>query len=206
MDIPADAYLAAAAIGGTLLACQTLLAAAGFGGHHDADAHPGDPAGDSSVSHGQTGHAPSTATAWLAGLLTLRSVSAGLTLFGLVGLAGASGGWGWPATPGAALGAGLGGMALTAGLMLALRAMESSGTLPEESAVGARGSVILTVPADRRGAGKVQLTVAGRLLDLPAVTASAVDLPTGTEVVVSALSDADRQTVVVAPAPKTVAS
>jgi hypothetical protein len=50
------------------------------------------------------------------------------------------------------------------------------------NAVGQSGAVYLPVPPARKGAGQVQLTVQGRLRELPCVTDGEEPLPTGARV------------------------
>lgn len=51
-----------------------------------------------------------------------------------------------------------------------LSKMQQSGTIQPEEAVGCKGSVYLTIPADRSGEGKVQITVRGAIREYDALT------------------------------------
>ena len=90
-------YLICAAVGGTLIVCQFLMTLFGLGGHHDLAGgdhgdlaggdHGGvggpDASGDHTVGHGEE-------STWFFGLLTFRTISAGLAVGALVSLMGAS--------------------------------------------------------------------------------------------------------------------
>ncbi len=62
--------------------------------------------------------------------------------------------------------------------------LQSDGTVNIRNALGVSGTVYLTVPANRQGSGKVNLTVQGSYGEYLAVTDSDVDLETGKEVTV----------------------
>ena len=51
-----------------------------------------------------------------------------------------------------------------------LSGMEQSGNIETESAVGCTGTVYLTIPAERKGEGKVQISVQGAIREYDAVT------------------------------------
>ena len=133
-------------------------------------------------------------------LFTLRGLVAFLTLFG----------WGslWLCQLGArpwlalALGAALG-LAGMAGIAILTREavrLQCDGTLDLRNAIGLAGTVYLTVPPARSGAGKVNVLVQDQLRELDAITDSAQALPTGADIVVAGL--AGRDTLLVAPAPQ----
>lgn len=48
--------------------------------------------------------------------------------------------------------------------------MEQSGNIETSSAVGCKGNVYLTIPADRQGEGKVQISIQGSIREFNAVT------------------------------------
>src|SRR4051812_13457435 len=88
-----QAYLICAVIGGALLAFQLLLTLLGFGGDggHLGGGHDfhGDHAGSDHDAHS----AVRGSAGWLLGFVTFRSLVAGLTFFGLVGLASSEAKW-----------------------------------------------------------------------------------------------------------------
>jgi hypothetical protein len=182
-------FLICAAIGGTLLLCQLLLTVMGWGGHHDFG-H-----GDHGLGHHETGH--DAESSWFASLLTFRTIVAALTFFGLAGLTATSSKVESPQALLIAAAAGAGALFLVAWLMRALRNLRSDGTVHVERAVGHSGTVYLTVPGRKAGAGKVTLTLQNRTMEYQAITANQ-ELPTGAKVVVVSVVSPD--TVEVIPA------
>ena len=73
--------------------------------------------------------------------------------------------------------------------------LQSDGTMRLENAIGQSGSVYLTIPPARQGRGKVEVMVQEQMRELEAVTDDKDPLPTGCEVVVTAISG--RSTLVV---------
>lgn len=72
-------------------------------------------------------------------------------------------------------------------LRVALK-LQDDGTLDFRNALGAAGTVYLTIPAGRAGEGKVHVIVQDQLRELEAVTDDPSPIPTGTEIVVVGLS------------------
>jgi hypothetical protein len=189
-------YTVCAVVGGVLIVCQFLLTMLGLGGHHDVGGH--DVAGhdfsghdvghDSSADHGhdaQHGHSNR-----LLGVLTFRTVVAGLAFFGLAGLAATEAGIDPAPAAVLAVAAGLAALLLVAWLMRTLSRMNVDGTVRIERAVGATGTVYLSIPGSKAGAGKVHVSVQHRTLEYKAVTARD-QLPTGAKVVVVGVVAAD---------------
>ena len=84
------------------------------------------------------------------------------------------------------------GLALVAAVMYLfkwLAGMQQSGNINlQKSAAGCEGKVYLTIPENRSGAGKVQITISGAVREYDAVTESETPLKTGTSIrVVDAL-------------------
>ena len=73
--------------------------------------------------------------------------------------------------------------------------LQSDGTMDLRNALGRAGTVYLTVPANRAGAGKVTVLFQDQLQELDAVTDETEHLVTGTEIVVVGISG--RNTLVV---------
>jgi hypothetical protein len=196
-------FLICAIVGGTLLVCQFVLGLLGFGhhevggghdfqadaphdfghdaGHDAAHAHDSDQAHDHDHSHAYT--------AWLTGVLTFRAIVAALTFFGLAGMAAITSGL--EPQPQVSLliasAAGLGALFLVAFVMRMLARLRSEGTVRIERAVGATGTVYLSIPGHRTGMGKVQLKLQNRIVEYQAITALD-ELPTGSLVVVVAVT------------------
>jgi len=184
-------YLVCAAVGRTLLVCQFLLSLLGLGHHdidhgHDAGGHDHDFDHDHHVS-------------WYVGILTLRTVAAALTFFGIAGLA-AGEVYGEPVLVFVlAVLAGAGALFAVAWMMKALHRLKADGTLRIERAVGKTGTVYLSVPGNGGGAGKVTVKVQNRTVEYLAISRQE-PLATGTPVQVVAVVGPD--TVEVVPVPQ----
>ena len=196
-------FLVCALLGGAILVLQLVLGL--VGGHlpvpHDHDLHLGHGAAGHAGHGGHAGHAAAQGQDGSASgldLFTVRSVTAAIAFFGAGGLAIESmGGARWLALLAAGV---LGGAAMlaVAVVMRALLRLEDDGTVSVDNAVGATGTVYLSIPGRRQGAGKVHLTLQNRLVELQAVTPEAT-LPTGAAVLVVDVVGPD--TVVVVPTP-----
>jgi hypothetical protein len=166
-------YLVCALVGGTLLIGQMALSAIGFG-HHDTDVHV-----DHDVHHDVSHDHDSS---WFVGLLTFRAIVAALMFFGLVGLASL------PRFPeeemvplGMALAGGFAAMFGVSWMMKQLHRLRAEGTVRIERAIGADGTVYLTVPGHKSGVGKVTLSLQNRTVEYQAITNHEA-LPTGAKV------------------------
>lgn len=183
-------YLFTAVAGGTIFVCQFLLSLIGLGGDHDG-ATGGDVdsgvEGDSAGDHPGDGHGHGVghdgALGWFLGMLSIRTVTAAVTFFGLGGLAAAGAHVPAPATVVLASLAGFSALYLVAWTMKLLGKLRADGTVRIEHAVGLPGTVYLTIPANKQGAGKVTLNVQNRTMEYQALTSSD-QIPTGSAVVV----------------------
>lgn len=184
-----DVYLLCAAVGGTVLVLQTILIVVGGGGDHDVGLDP-----DHDVGGGVGHDAGDLAfVKWL----SVKTIVAALTFFGLAGLAAQKAGLGPMASLLVALLAGGVAIVAVAFLMASLSRLQSKGNLDlARSAAGRVGTVYLRVPGGRQGHGKVTLVLQGRSVEVDAATEGA-EIPTGTEVRVVAVTGP--QTVDVAP-------
>jgi hypothetical protein len=200
-------YLVCALLGATLVVCQFLLSLVGLGhGHdfggdaagHDFGGHDvGHDAGHD-ASHGadhEHGHNAMAVFKWL----TFRTISAAFAFFGLTGLSARR--FDMDDGPALLLAMAAGGAALVvvSWLMQALGRLNVDGTARIERAVGSRGTVYLSIPGQRAGAGKVHVSCQDRLLEYKAVTSDGART-TGTAVVVVGVVSGD--TVEVKPAPQ----
>ena len=217
-------FLICATVGGTILVCQLVLTLIGLAGdtfdsdvghdvggdfHGDAggDFH-GDAGGD---FHGDAGgdfhggdagadHAMGAehhGGNWFLGMLSLRSVTAALTFFGLAGLAAQSAGAAMGIVLLAAAGAGLAALYGVYRLMRWLSGLSSDGTVRIHRAIGHHGSVYLRIPGHNAGTGKIQIALQNRTVELLATTGGD-PLPAGARVLV--LDVLTSNTVVVEPA------
>ncbi|MCI0381124.1 MAG: hypothetical protein L0215_26365 [Gemmataceae bacterium] len=186
-------YIICAAVGGTLIVCQFLLTLLGMGGDHDAGGHDGghDFGGHDAghaAGHHHAGHG--NESSWYFGLLTFRTLSAAVAFFGLTGLVGHNADFEPQVTLIMAVGAGLGAMFLVAWIMQFMTKLNVDGTVRIDRALGSRGTVYLTVPAEKSGEGKVMVDFMSRTMEYKAVTAQGA-LPTGSKVVVVGVLNSD---------------
>ncbi len=77
-------------------------------------------------------------------------------------------------------------------LLRALMRLQSSGNIIVESAVGKTGKVYLSVPAERKGSGKIHITVQETYTEFEVVTDDGETIKTGETVLVTAVDDAGR--------------
>jgi hypothetical protein len=187
-------------VGGPLLVVQFLLSLLGFGHQHDAggdhDVHGGDQDGHASDHHDAHGTGHDGYVTWFVGLLTLRTIAAALTFFGLAGLS-ASTNLDESMALAVAVAGGAAAFVIVAWLMKTMNKLKADGTIHIERAVGKNGTVYLTVPANKAGAGKITLNLQNRTVEYQAIT-SAGELPTGAKVVVTAIVNPDTVEVVLA--------
>ena len=88
-------------------------------------------------------------------------------------------------------------MITVAFLIRAIYSMRSDGTRQINNAVGAVGTVYITLPANRAGGGQINVTVGGRLETLAALNAAIRPVPSGEKVKVVGVVDTN--TVIVEP-------
>lgn len=172
-------YLGCAILGGTLLVCQFVMTLLGLGGDHDIS-H------DAGHDHGHD-HSHEHSSSWFVGLLTFRTIVAALAFFGVGGKFGSEYGLQPLVTLGVAAVAGFAAMYLVGEMMKWLHKLKSEGNVRIERAIGATGTVYLTIPASKSGVGKVTLSMQNRTVELHAVTNQEHELPTGTKIVAVAV-------------------
>jgi hypothetical protein len=207
----AQVFIVCAALGGTVLVLQFLMALVGLGGHafdvdtpsdigHDfgggdfhvdtgGDFHVDHPGGDFHVEHDSGDHPQQAAahgSTWLFRIISFRTIIAAMAFFGLSGLAAQSA----EASPSmvllVAVAAGAAAMFAVYWLMSSLQKLRAEGTVRVQRAVGQHGNVYLRVPANGSGCGKIQFNLQNRTVEYLAVTAGP-ELPTGAKVVVVAV-------------------
>jgi hypothetical protein len=203
-------------IGGTVLAFQFVLMMLGIGGDHDlsgADghdfsghAHVGgdvgtDVGGDLHHSDGSVDHASWDDAAgadlahpgahWFYEVLSLRTLSAALTFFGLAGKTAMANGY--PAVGSTVLASVVGVAAMYAVYWLFKQAykLQHTGTENVRNAIGAPAVVYVPIPGKRAGAGKVTFKLQNRLVEYQAVTEDETRLATGEKVVVVGIVNSD---------------
>jgi membrane protein implicated in regulation of membrane protease activity len=212
-------FVVCAAVGTTVLVLQFLLALVGLGGDalgvdvphdfgHDLggvdhDLAPGEVHGDvahdgSAVehveAHGQLQHsAPAHAahgSTWLFQVLSLRTIVAALAFFGLSGLAAGSAGFPPATTLLIAAAAGLGAMYAVYAMLRSMRSLRAEGTVRIHRAVGQQATVYLHIPAQQKGAGKIQINLQNRTMEYLATTLGDA-IPSGATVVVTKIVGSD---------------
>jgi len=156
-------YMGCAIVGGAILSLQMILMM--FGGDMDADTDVDDLGGDSDGL----------------GFLSIRSMAAFLTFFGLTGLMGLEEGWGGGRTVAVALGTGTTSMLLVAWLMATFARLTSDGNVDPNNAVGQNARVYLRIPGESSGKGKITVSIQGRSQEFGATT-KGPELATGSEV------------------------
>lgn len=197
-------FLICAVLAGTVFLFQFVMLMVGFGldgsdfntdfhadvpGDASIDFH-GDVPGDSAFDvHGDVGGVDTETgmvdhgSTMLAGVLSIRTVVAALTMFGLVGMAMLS-----AQEPSlmaniyATLAAIAGGAAAMFGvhfLMRTLYRLGADGKLHIRNAIGRTATVYVPIPANNEGSGKIQIRIQGRLAEFLAVTNGAQELKTG---------------------------
>lgn len=187
-------FMLAAVVGGVLLVCQFVNTMLGLGGSdlaggHDAGhdlAHDlGGDAGHGADVHGHDAHHAHPSSSWLFSLISLRTITAALTFFGLAGLTAESAGWAPSAQLLAGLLAGAAALFVVRGVLRLFVRLNEDGTIRIQRAIGKNGTVYIPIPGGKSGTGKVQVEVLGRLMEFEALTANPAKLATGARVVVT---------------------
>lgn len=121
-------------------------------------------------------------------LFTLRGIIAFLVVFGWVGYVMETAGVTLFITLPIAFVCGFAMMLLLALLIRAIMKLRNDGNIDNRNAVGVSGRVYLTIPAGRKGEGKINVMLQGSFVERDAVTDEQEDIPTGCEVVVTGVS------------------
>lgn len=184
------AFFVCAIVGGTLILCQFALTLLGIGGDSDLVDHGGHDIGhDVAGGDHDPGHGNSS-THFL-GMLTFRTLSAAVAFFGLAGLASMHSGVNPTPTIGLALVAGACAVVITDQTLRMVNKLNVDGTVRIHQAVGARGTVYLSIPGSRGGAGKVHVNMLGRSIEYNAVTHNIDSLAAGTPIIVGGIVNGD---------------
>lgn len=205
-------FIVTAVVGITVLACQFVLTIVGLGDHGDGagfgdvgDVHSvdGDVSGHDAVApsdhHTTVGtaadgqlHPDST---WLFGVVTFRTMVSSAAFFGLAGMAALRSGFSSSSSLILAAAAGVAAMYVTYWSMRTIAGLASSGNERIGNAVGRFATVYIPIPADQKGAGKVQLSMQNRIVEFLAVTDDSDRLSTGLKVEVVGVVGSDTVTV-----------
>lgn len=171
-------YLYCSAIGGGLLILLVLMMLlSGGDAEFEADATPEIDGGDIDASR-------------VLFQLSLKTVIAFITFFGLAGMACTKGGVSTSATLAVALAAGMAAFIMIGYVMQTMMALQSKGNVDLKSATGQSAKVDLRIPANNEGSGKIIAIVGGRQITRKAVT-SGDAIPTGAEVIIDGMSAPD---------------
>ncbi len=194
-------FLYCAVIAGTVFLFQFVMLLVGFGLDGADGDLPHDIGGDVDMPHDvhlddghagdidhETGNLDHHST-WLFGVISIRTVVAAVTMFGLVGMAALSA---MEPAKGAvlpylyaivlAVGGGAAAMFGVHFVMRSLYKLGADGKVRTQNALGRTATVYLPIPASGDGSGKIQIRMQGRLVELAATTDVAQTLPTGSTV------------------------
>jgi membrane protein implicated in regulation of membrane protease activity len=172
------------------------------GDFHGGDLHGGDLHADSEAPHeagggdaehgesaahhesGEHGHAGDHgASTYLFQMISLRTLVAAFTFFGLAGMAAQSSGASTPIVLAVALAAGFGAMYGVFWIMQTLTRLNADGTVHIQRTIGKEAKVYLAIPGHGSGVGKVFVHLQGRSMEYPATT-SGDPLSAGARVVI----------------------
>ena len=117
-------------------------------------------------------------------MLSLRTIVAALAFFGLAGLAAQAADCTPFTTLLIATAAGLGAMYAVYAMLRGMRSLRAEGTARIHRAVGQQATVYLHIPAQQKGAGKIQINLQNRTMEYLATTPGDA-IPSGATVVVT---------------------
>jgi hypothetical protein len=195
-------YLFALLVGGTVLVFQFVLMLMGLGGDGDVAGMGGadvDISGDigGELTGGADWHEAADADLahpegpWFYEVLSLRTLSAAATFFGLTGKTLLAYDHSQLFTFGWASAAGLAAMWVVYWLFKQVYKLQHSGNEDIRNALGRPASVYVPIPGNRAGLGKVTFRMQDRLVEYQAVTEDEDRLATGEKVVVVAIVNSD---------------
>ena len=122
--------------------------------------------------------------------LSLKTVIAFVTFFGLAGMACVQGETTSSTALLVALGAGLLSFFMVGYLMQLMMSLHSQGNIDLKTAIGQSAKVDLRIPGNHSGTGKVAVVVGGRMKTQKAVT-KGDEIPTGSEVIIQGMTAPD---------------
>lgn len=193
-------FLYAAIIGGGFMLLQFIMLMLGFaddGGDLDLGGD-GDLGGgmdldvDGDVGDlGDADHHHSHAAGWFYEMISLRTLSAAATFFGLVGKTATSNGFSDSLALLCATAAGFAAMYGMYWIFKQIYKLETAGNENIRNAVGKVARVYIPIPGNDEGAGKVQFRMQDRLVEYQAVTEEDEKLSTGENVVVVGVVNSD---------------
>jgi len=128
---------------------------------------------------------------WFYEALSLRTLSAAVTFFGLAGKTGLAYDYSPFASLVLAILAGVAAMYIVCWLFKQVYKLQHSGTENIRNAIGAAAAVYVPIPGNRAGAGKVTFKLQNRLVEYQAITDDEERLATGEKVVIVAVVNSD---------------
>ena len=209
-----EVFLYSAVLGGVVLAFQLLMMLLGLGedgtdlGGDGIDLGGADGADlsggfDAEVELGEVDHSQPTLSEavdadighqhspWFYELISIRTLSAAATFFGLAGKTSLDMGLNDTQSMAIAVFAGFVAMYTVYWLFKQVYKLETSGNENVRNAIGKHGRVNVAIPGNKGGAGKVQFKMQQRLVEYQAVTEEEEKLPTGENVVVVGIVNSD---------------
>jgi hypothetical protein len=205
-------FIYSAIIGGTVLAFQLVLMALGLGdgGDHDfsgadgadfsggVDLADGDLSGDADHAHSHPtwteagdadlGH---PGAHWFYEMLSLRTLGAAVTFFGLAGKTAQARGMGDASSIVVGLLVGVAAMYGVYWLFKQVYKVQHSGNENIRRAIGLPATVYVPIPAGRAGLGKVTFRLQDRTVEYQAITSEVDRLRTGEEVIITEIVNSD---------------
>ena len=180
LTLTAQIYAAIAIPATVIMVVQSILLLLGFGGDTDLD---GDGVPDLDMDPDGIG------------LISVRGIVAFFSVGGWAGYVAEMGGLPILISVLIALAAGLAALFGVGFLFKAAYKLQGSGNLNIENAVGKTGKVYLPIPPKGEGAGKVNILLQDRLVELDAVNAGDTAISTGAGVEVCSVADSQTVTV-----------
>jgi len=183
-------YWGSTIIGGTLFILRTILFLIGGGlGGDDIDMHINGDVYDGHDFDYDSDHGEAISDSDFSfKLLSMQGLTAFFMMFGLIGLALVRANLATGLTILGGTAAGMFAVWLISILFSQMKRLQSDGTINVQNAVGATGSVYLTIPA--KGSGRIQVAVQGSLRIIDAIAKDKKAIGTGTKVrVVEVLED-----------------
>jgi hypothetical protein len=175
-------FLVCAVSGGIVLILQFLAGSLGLLGDHDFEHEHGHGLGDSDhLDHDHGG------ANWFAGLLNLRTITAGLTFFGLGGMTALYAQIDEMLSLVIAGFTGFLALFIVAQVMKGIKRLKSDGSARIERCIGTEAVVYLQIPGKNTGPGKITVTFQKRTMEYAAYTQAENTLRTGSKVRVVAV-------------------
>jgi hypothetical protein len=156
-----------------------------FSGDVDGNLEGGDHTWKEAADMGHVG------THWFYEVLSLRTLSAALTFFGLTGKMMRAYDYSAISSLMWATLAGVAALYLVYWLFQQIFRLQHAGNENVRNAIGLPATVYVPIPAQRKGAGKVTFRLQNRLVEYQAVTEDATKLPTGQDVVIVGIISSD---------------